>query len=292
MFSRRCPAFLWATAISLLAPSVLGAQTPASPLAQGAADLINADRPGIADGSRTIGGARVQLETALQIERHRDDGLLSRDVFVPTLLRIGLSDRWELRVEGNTASWMTVEPADAPHATTSGFAPISAGVKYAFYDSHAEDRRLSAGAIVRVFPPSGSGSFHASSASWDARLVADKDVASRWSVNPNIGIARYASASGGTFATALAALTLNYEPSATVNPFVDFGWQSASDIGAPGTGILDAGVAWIVRRSVQLDVSVGDGIHGPAPRPFVAAGVSIRSGRLRVHRNDAGRPIP
>ena len=268
----------------VLAPSLVWAQTPASPADQTTADLINPDRPGIADGSRTIGGARVQLETAVQIERHDDEGLRSRDVFVPTLLRIGLSDRWELRVEGNTADWTTIEPADGPHATASGFAPISFGVKYAFYDSRAADHRLSAGAIVRVFPPSGSGDFHVPSTSWDARLAVDKDVANRWSVNPNVGIARYASASGGTFGTALAALTLTYEPSATLNPFVDVGWQSASDVSGPAIAILDAGVAWIVRQSVQLDVSIGDGIHGPAARPFVAAGVSIRSRRLRTHR--------
>ena len=45
------------------------------------------------------------------------------------------------------------------------------------------------------------------------------------------------------------------------------------------TVTLDAGVAWIIGDNIQLDVSVGQGLNGDAPRPFVGVGVSMRFGR-------------
>jgi hypothetical protein len=58
-------------------------------------DLINADRPGIADGSTTVGRGTFQLETG--VDRDRE----SRGF--PTLLRYGFSPNFEARVESESA---------------------------------------------------------------------------------------------------------------------------------------------------------------------------------------------
>ena len=62
-------------------------------------DLINADRPGIADGSNVIGKGHSQIELGAQWETHDSGGASDRRFFVPALLRLGLSDKWELRSE-------------------------------------------------------------------------------------------------------------------------------------------------------------------------------------------------
>ena len=58
-------------------------------------DLINPDRPGIADGSQTIGRGTFQLETG--IDREKGDNAF------PTLLRYGISKSFEARVESDSA---------------------------------------------------------------------------------------------------------------------------------------------------------------------------------------------
>ena len=60
-------------------------------------DLIDADRPGLADTSTVIGRGRIQIESGLQWETN--DG--EHSFFFPTLFRVGLSDRFEARLEGN-----------------------------------------------------------------------------------------------------------------------------------------------------------------------------------------------
>src|ERR1700760_1618907 len=96
------------------------------------ADLINPDRPGIADGSAVVGRGLFQIEAGLE----RDHGSDGRSLSTPLLFRYGVSKALELRVEGDGYI----------HAGgANGFAPLSIGAKYHFADSP------SLGVIARVF---------------------------------------------------------------------------------------------------------------------------------------------
>src|SRR5687767_7411867 len=73
--------------------------------AAGAAEQeFNSDRPGLADGPDTVGRGRMQLETAFQRDRRRGDDEPRRELFFPTLLRIGLGDDTEARLESDLYS--------------------------------------------------------------------------------------------------------------------------------------------------------------------------------------------
>jgi hypothetical protein len=226
-----------------------------------AQDLINPDRPGIADGSKVVGSGRFQIETGLQDETH---GAV-HTLFVPTLARAGVGDRFEFRIEGNTVTRES-------HVT--GFAPISLGAKYTMVGS---DQGPTIGVIARGFPPSGSSSFKTEHVTADLRLAADIPLGSKASLNPNVGIARYEDDGARTYGAGLFALTLNYQPSERLNPFVDVGAQTSTGEGTAASVTIDAGIAWILGRDVQLDISAGQGVSGDAPRPFIAAGISIRA---------------
>src|SRR5437868_13755884 len=122
---------------------------------------INPDRPGIADGSMTVGRGTFEIETGVE----RDDQSHERDISTPTLLRYGISRNFELRVEGNGYQHVINDG--------SGWAPVSIGFKSHFLD------RPSLGIIGRVFVPAHSG---------DVRLAADVDLNEKWSINPNVGV--------------------------------------------------------------------------------------------------------
>ena len=200
-------------------------------LAQQADDLINPDRPGIADGSQTVSPRTFQIETAFE----RDDNVRS----TPTLLRLGITKAVELRVEGQGYQ---------SGGGRSGWAPASVGVKVHFLD------QPSLGVIARAFQRGTE----------DVRLAADYDLSERWSINPNAGIEIDKHTS-----TATAALTVQYNLSKTLNVFIDGGAQRSYLL-------LDTGAAWIVGRNTQLDISLGRGVHGDAPKTFFAAGISRR----------------
>lgn len=237
-------------------------------------DYINPDRPGIADGSTTVGHGHFQIETALQREFRQ--GGDDRTTFIPTLLRYGFADKWEVRVEGNGYTWETqVDPTQGT-TRSHGLAPTSIGLKYNFVEAIGS-KQPSVGAIVRVFPPSGSGAFRDTRTTGDFRLAADWNFADKWSLNPNVGVGMYQDKSSRTYTAGLFAATLNFNPSKVVNFFVDTGIQTPEEKNGRTSMIVDAGGALIIGHDIQLDLSVGTGVTGSTPpHPFVAAGFSKR----------------
>lgn len=244
--------------------------------AQSDEDYINPDRPGIADGSTTVGKGRFQIETAIQTEFRHDGDEHDRTMFFPTLLRYGFADKLEVRVEGNTYSWMRQKDSSGT-SHSDGFAPTSIGLKYNFVEAPEGSKQVSVGAIARVFPPSGSGDFRNSRTTGDFRLVADWEFADKWSLNPNIGVGVFQDDTNRTYTAGLFAATLNFNPSKTVNFFADTGIQTPEEKGGKTSVIIDGGMAYIIGHDIQLDFSVGTGISGSTPpHPFLAAGFSKR----------------
>ncbi len=226
----------------------------ALPLMAQSEDVINADRPGIADGSTTLGHAIFQVEVGVE----RDGDAHVHSLITPLLLRYGLTKDFELRME--TAGYGRILGAG-----DDGFNPLSAGFKWHFLDEDTKTRRPSLGIIARVFPKSGSGVFKSDTTTGDVRLAADMTLSEKWSLNPNIG-----AAFGGGTTTGLAALTIQYNVTEKANVFVDGGY-------ADSALQLDAGAAWIIGRNTQLDASAGWRAHGVnAPNVFLAAGISRR----------------
>jgi len=224
---------------------------------------INADRPGIADGSQTIGRGVFQAELGGERDHFTDGNV--HVLSTPLLLRYGLTAPLELRVEGN--GWARVT---APGFRTSGWTPTSIGAKFHFLD------KPSLGLIARWFPPSGTGDFKSEHPAADLRLAGDIDISEAWSLNPNVGVASRDDGDG-RFTAALAALTLQYNLSKKANVFVDGGLQAPESKGGSTALLLDAGAVWIVGNNTQLDIEAGWGARGQSPpNVFVGAGISRR----------------
>ncbi len=213
-------------------------------------ETIVADRPGLADGAATVGDAVFQVETGLNVDSQGDEA-----VTLPTLLRYGFGNRFELRVESDILGL---------HDGDADLAPIAAGFKL----------RLTEGAvplslIASVQPPSGEGDFRTDGFETGLRVVSDIDLGNDFSLTPNLGVEKSEDAD----AEAVFALTLE-KTLGNMHPFVDMEARSGN---GDTSAILDAGVAWIVRPHTQLDVSAGFDVAGDAyPDWFIGAGVSRR----------------
>ena len=239
-------------------------------------DYINPDRPGIADGSNVVGAGRIQVETGIQQEYRSSDGNHARTLFLPTLLRIGLDKSFEFRIEGNTYTWMKSTDSKQGTTRTEGIAPASVGLKYHFVDSIGW-QQPSVGAILRFFPRSGTRDFRTTRATGDFRIAADWDFLPQWSLNPNVGVGIYESDAQRLYTAGLLAATLNYNPSKSLNFFIDTGLQSPETKHGRTAVVVDFGTAYVIGRDVQLDFSAGSRVAGKTPpRLFLSAGVSKR----------------
>jgi hypothetical protein len=287
--NNRSKAFIIAATLAAFVSASAQSRPQPDPSAQpGAAesDLINPDRPGIADGSTVIGAKRFQIESGVQEEFRRSGNEREHTFFVPTLLRFGIDSNWEVRIEGNSVTRVVTFDSTNTAIHTSGFAPTSIGFKYHIYNSTG-DHQLSLGTIVRVFPPWGSKEFRTQHTTGDIRLAADWNFASglKLSLNPNIGVGRYEDDKGRLFTAGLFAITLNYLPIKKLNPFIDLGVQAPEADHGKAAAIVDGGIAYIVGRNVQIDASIGTRAHGEtAPQPFIGFGISWRSKSFQRER--------
>ncbi len=255
-----------------------GGQSKDTSGGQGGANenLINADRPGIADGSQVIGPRRFQIEAGIETDFLGGGNATQRLLTIPTLLRFGIDTRYELRIE--SSGYANLSSTTIPGGTlhTDGVNPISIGFKRQFQSSSGA-RHPGVGAIVRLYPGSGGGTFKTSHATGDARLAADWDFAPHLSLNPNIGAGVYEDDQGRLYGAGLLATTLTYAPTSRLGIFADYGLQTRQMTDSATSLIYDGGVTYIVGTNVQLDVAVGTGALSRAtPHPFWTAGVSVR----------------
>lgn len=235
-------------------------------------DAINADRPGIADGSAVLGPRRFQIEFGAQYEKHRSGSTDTELLFLPALFRVGIDRHWELRIEGNTLT----HSHTVPSADSEELAPLSLGFKYQWQTSEGR-KRPSLGAIFRLFPSSGTGDLRTYHGTADLRLAADWDFAPNLSLNPNIGIAVYEDGEGRSYGAGLLACTLSYQAGKRLGFFVDGGLQTQEESGGKASLTLDAGATYLLSNNCQFDLSFGTGALGhSSPHPFVGAGISLR----------------
>jgi hypothetical protein len=236
------------------------------------ADDINPDRPGIADGSGVVGAGRLQVEAGLQREFRRDGDDHARLTYAPTLLRVGIDEHWEGRIEGNLYGWQRETGA----SRSVGTMPVSLGVKYNFQASD-DDGKPGYSVIARLFPRSGSNTFGTHRVTGDVRLVADLPLNDSWLFTPNIGVSTDEDSDKRQYNTALVAATLSYAASKQFNVFLDTGMQSREERHGKAQVMLDTGVAYQLTSDVQIDATVGRGVHGATPpRVYASAGVSVR----------------
>src|SRR5436853_4120618 len=108
--------------LALVPPLLALAALAAPPLARAERGPIEPDRPGAADGSSAVARGDVQLEVGFQREASDQGRLETRDLFLPTLVRVGVGHGVELRVETNAYS-RTREESPAGAHSADGLSP-------------------------------------------------------------------------------------------------------------------------------------------------------------------------
>lgn len=263
---------------SLLASMAVGTwMLTAGPAAVAAEDdEISPDRPGIAESSGVVGRGRAQIELGVQHEARNDGGRRTRTLLVPALFRFGAGEKVELRIEGDTYTREKVSQPTGPDERSEGMAPTSIGLKARLAETVGGAQAPTA-VIARFFPRSGTGDFKSAHATGDIRLVADWEVAPRWTFNPNIGIGAYEDDDQQRYTTGLLAGTLEYEASQAVKLFIDSGVQFRERRHGKTGAIVDFGATYLVSRDTQLDVSFGGRVAGDTfARRLLSVGVSRR----------------
>jgi hypothetical protein len=241
---------------------------------------ISTDRPDFVESSQVVGKGRIQLETSLQWERQRDDELHTRTISTPTLLRIGLGESTELRIEtdGRTVIHAS-EPSSGARTTVAGYADSELGIKWHLADQQGEGfgGTPSLGVLLHAELPSGSRELRGHGVRPSLRLSAEWELANGYSLGVMPGLAQESADKGKRYGYGILAATFGKEFSERLRGYVELAAPQIARASHGGTQArFDTGLAWLVNKDCQVDVSLVHGLNRRTPDLALAFGLSVR----------------
>lgn len=232
---------------------------------------ISANRPGFGETADVVGRGIFQVESGMVFDGDHVDDSTTRTITAPAyLVRLGLTSRLELQVASEGMFSRSISTPELS-SRVSGHADVDLGVK-AKLATEAE-----AGVNVAVLGtlnlPTGADRFTSDGYDPGVKLAFGKSLAGGLSVGGNLQLASATAGDGRVLQHALSGVVAR----AFSGGWSAFGevYRQSSGPGATATS-MDAGVARGVGSNLQLDVSVGRGLTGPATDWFVAFGFAVR----------------
>lgn len=236
------------------------------------------DRPDFVESSDVVGRGRAQIETGIVFERNRADGTRSRGRSTPALLRIGVSDSVELRVE--TDGFLKTSTHDLTTGDTQrdrGFADAALGVKWRMQAGDEAAGTPAIAWLVHLDLNSGSSAYRGQGVRPSLRMVAEWDLPGGYSIGAMPGVYADNNDAGRRYAAGLFAVTLGKEWTPAWRSFVELAAQRLAAKKSGGSAFtFDAGVAYLVSSDVQVDLSMARGLNANAPDLQWGVGFSVR----------------
>ena len=242
------------------------------PLAASAGDddTISSDRPDVVESSQVVGKGRLQLETSLQWERDRADGVTARTLTTPTLLRIGLGETTELRFE---TDGRTIEHAGG--ATAAGYADTSVGIKW--HTADQDGAAPSLGWLLHADLPSGSAALRGTGVRPSLRVAAEWELANGFEFGIMPGVGTDNDERGARRGYGILAATLGHDITERLRGFVEVAAPRIARADRGGTqAVVDAGVTWLLTNDIQLDAAVTRGLNRRSADLGIGLGLSVR----------------
>ncbi|CAN5249328.1 hypothetical protein BH09PSE6_BH09PSE6_27160 [soil metagenome] len=239
-------------------------------------DQICSDRPDFTESSDVVGAGRFQLETGLQSEHDRADSTRTRLLTTPTLLRFGLAEAWELRVESD--AWSHQRTADDSGVMRQhGWADASIGAKWHWRDGDQSRGAPAIAWLADAALPTGSHGFGGRGFRPSLRAVFEWELPADWSIGVMPGVVRDSDDRGSRYTAGLLSITLGKDLSDSVGTYVEVAGQQFAARRHGGTVLsLDTGATWRLAKDFQLDFGIARGLNRDTPDWAWTTGLSAR----------------
>ena len=245
-------------------------------LAHAAEDEIATDRPDFVESSNVVGKGHFQFETSFAHDRNKADGIKDKTYSTPTLLRYGISDNWELRLEADGRIRATsTDTASGARLTESGYADVSLGVKWHVADE--QGARPSMGLLAHVDLDTGSAPFRAQGKGGSLRLAAEWELANDFSLGVMPGLAWLPNDNGDRHATGVFGIVVGKGWTDQLRTFVEYSDEKIARARDGGTiSTLDVGAAYLLSNTVQIDTALSRGLNHRTPDWSWTVGLSMK----------------
>lgn len=233
-------------------------------------EAIATDRPDFVESAQVVGKGRVQLETSWEGSRAREDGRRVRERATPSLLRIGVAEDWELRVETDGRMRLNVQGS----APVAGWADSAIGLKWHVADG--EGSRPDVALLLHLDLDSGSGPWRGDGRRPSLRVTAEWEGEGGLGLGCMAGLVREREG-GASYLSGLYGVVLGKTLSPQWRGFVELAQEQ---IALSRRGLtqasLDLGLAYQPHKDVQLDTALKYGLNRNTPDLRWTVGLSLR----------------
>jgi hypothetical protein len=232
-----------------------------------AAAQIATDRPNVVESSLTVAPGIFQFEGGISLDRGADPDVWT----TPILLRWGLVEEWELRLETPGLTRIG-DPVDV-----NGRSDVAVGAKWSFLPADGEGVP-SVAAIFHLDLPLGSSELGQDGVRPSVRATAD------WTLDENTGLGllggvRFDRQGTERFASGILAVALYRVLAEDLSGYGEFALSRiAGDEFGGDVALLNGGLLYLLDTDTQLDVQLGVGVSESAPDVALTVGFSRRFG--------------
>lgn len=237
-------------------------------------DQIATDRPDFVESSNVVGKNHFQIETSLAGERNKANGVKDRSYAMPTLLRYGVGDTLELRLEtdGRIVQKTT---SGAGSVTERGYGDVSLGVKW--HAADAEGSLPSIGWLLHADLDSGSRQFRGDGVRPSLRVVAEWELPNELSLGVMPGVVYDRNAAGERFVGGVLGVVLGKAWNERLRSFVELSLPQIARANNGGSlATLDVGAAYLLANNLQIDAALARGLNKRTPDLAWTVGLSAR----------------
>ena len=239
-----------------------GGGAPASAAPKGFGPIAP-NRPGFTNGSATIAPGDALAENGIALSRasFANGGATTLD-FPETTVRVGVTPALEADI--SLPDYFQIQRGNR------GFGDGALGVKYRFYQSRNGNTKASAAPSLSLPTKNVFSSSHL-----DPTLLLGIQTASgsRWSIASNLVLSNPTQNNRQIFTTAVSG-SVSYTLTPALSGYVD-AYNVVPREGPPAS-VADAGFAYLINSSVQLDAEYYVGLNKAPPVHTLAAGISFR----------------
>jgi hypothetical protein len=246
----------------------------AAPLAA-AADVIDPDRPDLTDSASTVGRGVWQIEAGLEYARTSLGGSpVERRLTLETVLRVGLAERLEVRLEGEPLVRLRGVEDDTGHGD------LTLGLKYRFLDAREGGWPPALGVLPFVKLPLADAPIGSERPDFGARLLAGFELPGDFGLDANAGLAAIGQTRpSGYLVQGLvsAALQRALLPE-RLQAFAELFFLSREERDGRHRLGADVGLVYRLTPTLAVDAALETTLAGQGPDYAVRAGLSTRFG--------------
>jgi len=239
-------------------------------------DEIVTDRPDFVESSNVVGKGRVQLETSVAVERNRDAQFKERTLASPTLLRFGISDNLELRIETDgRLVYRLDDRALGTRQTERGYADTALGIKWHVQDEQGAMPSL--GVLLHADLDSGSAAFRGHGVRPSLRVAAEWELPDEFALGVMPGIASDTDEDGKRYTSAIFGIVLGKSWTPRWRTFVEVSAPHIARVRHGGTqASVDVGTAYLLSKRCQIDTAFSRGLNDRTADFSWTVGFSIK----------------